>query len=109
MIMIAAACSASDSIFARNYAFRHAGQKARGMFAYPLSDHITEMNALQAYAIATRGGNGSRMDTTQWCDKHFVNKKTADEALVLKGLLYQWWAKVLTPLREEMSSTSETH
>jgi hypothetical protein len=38
-----------------------------------------------------------------------VNKKTADEAVVLKDLLHQWWAEVLTPLKEQMSSTPITH
>jgi HrpA-like RNA helicase len=34
MIVIATACSASDNMFARNYTFRHVGQKARRMFAH---------------------------------------------------------------------------
>ena len=93
-LTVAAANSSKDGIFTKPHAWRHVAQRARGMFAYPLSDHVTEMNALVAYKTA-RDPMGPRLDTNKWCEKHFINRRAAEEALTVKNLLEQWWRRTL--------------
>lgn len=94
IITVTAVCYTPDGIFSRSHSVRHAAQKAKEMFAHPLSDHLTEVNAFAAYLQTKRNGP-LRLDLGQWCDKHFVNPKAAEDADTMLRLLTGWWSNML--------------
>ncbi len=59
----------------------------REMFAYPLSDHLTDTNFFLAYMTVTSDDAGTKIDKEKWCLCHGNNPTAMEEAVVLYNLL----------------------
>jgi pre-mRNA-splicing factor ATP-dependent RNA helicase DHX15/PRP43 len=78
LITIVAIAEISRPIFLRPYKQREAADLAHSQFFCPLSDHITWLNALDAYAAAQREG---AIDAEEWCSYAFIDIEAIHEAL----------------------------
>lgn len=78
MITIVAIAEIGRPIFVRPYKEREAADRAHAEFFCPLSDHLTWLNALNAYAAAQREGS---TDMEEWCYNNFIDIEAIHEAL----------------------------
>ncbi|CVL11304.1 related to ATP dependent RNA helicase [Fusarium proliferatum] len=66
----------------------HAADVLHEQFMDPLSDHLSELNALYAYLHRKR--NMSTEELAIWCHETFLNSTSLEEALELRQKLIQW-------------------
>ncbi|KAG4267249.1 hypothetical protein FPRO04_04861 [Fusarium proliferatum] len=66
----------------------HAADVLHEQFMDPLSDHLSELNALYAYLHRKR--NMSTEELAIWCHETFLNSASLEEALELRQKLIQW-------------------
>ncbi|QGI67718.1 hypothetical protein CEK27_011689 [Fusarium fujikuroi] len=66
----------------------HAADVLHEQFMDPLSDHLSELNALYAYLHRKR--NMSTEELAIWCHETFLNAASLEEALELRQKLIQW-------------------
>ncbi|CAI6087868.1 unnamed protein product [Clonostachys chloroleuca] len=98
MIDLAAISSTQHPIFSRPPPARFAADIAHQRFACPLSDHISQLNALHAYESAMKTNN--RLPISQWCFDAFLNRRALSEVVRIRDQL-------LTSLQQELSYTKE--
>lgn len=79
MIDLAAISSTQHPIFSRPPPARFAADIAHQRFACPLSDHISQLNALHAYESAMKTNN--RLPISQWCFDAFLNRRALSEVV----------------------------
>lgn len=84
MTALAAVSSTQQSIFLRPHSHQTVADLARTQFAYPLSDHLTYLNAFHAFFTAKRGG---KVDMDQWCFDHFLSRRSLEEACEIRTQL----------------------
>ncbi|KPM43385.1 hypothetical protein AK830_g3198 [Neonectria ditissima] len=72
------------SIFLRPYAQRYVADAARVQFFSPLSDHMTQLNALHAYV---RTKLQQRMDMKQWHFDAFLSQRTLQKIVQVRAQL----------------------
>ncbi|KAF5551800.1 pre-mrna splicing factor rna helicase [Fusarium mexicanum] len=73
---------------------------AHSRFSCPVSDHITNLNALHAYARTKLQGN---MDMAQWCFDAFIDQRVMEEVLRIREQLK---AKVQILLGKPLTSAT---
>jgi HrpA-like RNA helicase len=71
---------------------------AHQRFACPLSDHISQLNALHAYESAMKTNN--RLPICQWCFDAFLNRRALSEIVRIRDQL-------LASLQQELTYTNE--
>lgn len=84
IVSIVAILSASSKIFVESSDpdKREEAVDAHRKFLHPSGDHLTRLNALQAYEDITREANKSgRRD---WCKRNYVNERTCAEVLSIR-------------------------
>ncbi|KAK7422562.1 hypothetical protein QQX98_001585 [Neonectria punicea] len=84
MISLAAIACNQHSVFLRPYAQRYVADDARVRFFCPLSDHVTQLNALHGYV---RTKLQQKMDMKQWCFDSFLSQHTLEEVLQVRAQL----------------------
>lgn len=90
MLDIAALCSTQASIFLRPSGYQQAADLLRTQFAHPLSDHLTHLNALNAYR-RTRDILKERFSCSQdmleeWCMEHALNIRALEEVCTVRDI-----------------------
>uniref|UniRef100_A0A8H7N6K9 RNA helicase n=1 Tax=Bionectria ochroleuca TaxID=29856 RepID=A0A8H7N6K9_BIOOC len=98
MIDLAAISSTQHPIFSRPPSAQFAANIAHQRFACPLSDHISQLNALHAYESAMKTNN--RLPISQWCFDAFLNRRALSEVVRIRDQL-------LASLQQELSYTKE--
>ncbi|CAH0058527.1 unnamed protein product [Clonostachys solani] len=98
MIDLAAISSTQHPIFLRPPPARFAADIAHQRFACPLSDHISQLNALHAYESAIKTEN--RLPINQWCFDAFLNRRALSEAVRIRDQL-------VVSLQNELAITKE--
>ncbi|KAI1174463.1 P-loop containing nucleoside triphosphate hydrolase protein [Nemania sp. FL0916] len=85
IVGIAALRSSMHPIFMVPLSYQKVAHKMMTVFAYPLSDHITELNALYAYL---RAGEvlEEEEDLNEWCHRHFLDRRVLDEVVSVRDL-----------------------
>jgi HrpA-like RNA helicase len=63
-------------------AAREEASEARKKFRHPSGDHLTRLNALNAYIEAATAG--SKNERKRWCKDNFVNERTCVEAINIR-------------------------
>lgn len=84
LLTIVAVAEINRPIFLRPAKKREAADLAHSQFFCPLSDHITWLNALDAYAAAQREG---AIDMEEWCSDAFLDIEAIHEALRVRHSL----------------------
>lgn len=69
-----------------------ASDTAWSHFAHPLSDHITQLNALHAFM---RTKAEETIDLERWCFDHFNSKSAMDEVCQLRDRIKNIWTRDL--------------
>lgn len=87
IISIAALRSSMHSIWLAPATHLAAAHAAMGFFADPSSDHLTELNALYAYAIA-EDTIEDRADLNEWCRVRFLNRRSLDDVLLVSDMCF---------------------
>ncbi|KAI8721795.1 hypothetical protein NCS52_00322000 [Fusarium sp. LHS14.1] len=72
------------SIFLRPHAFAAVADEAHRQFDCPMSDHITQLNALHAFVEAKKDG-----DADDWCRHFFLNRRVLEDAVRLRAQLIE--------------------
>lgn len=89
IIKIAVVCSISKDIFLRASGFHHVDDTARSAFKHPLSDHLTILNAFNAYLIVRhkfKDAEGyGHYAIKRWCYEHALNARALQEANQLRS------------------------
>lgn len=81
IISIAALNSTQNSIFARPHDVRYVADLAHTQFACPVSDHISQLNALHAYVRVSSQG---KVDMDMWCFETFLDRRTLEEVIQIR-------------------------
>ncbi|ETS76248.1 hypothetical protein PFICI_11635 [Pestalotiopsis fici W106-1] len=85
MCAIVAASSQQNPIWVRPTEFADAADlHGPALFAHPLSDHITSLNAVQAYAKAFME---KKVDLNEWCLENFLSRAALDSVCTLRNRL----------------------
>ena len=92
MVSIAALASTQNSIFARPHAVRYACDEIHHLFACPVSDHITNLNALHAYYHTAID---QKVDIEEWCHEMCLNLRVLEEVMRIRKQLIPAAARVL--------------
>ncbi|KAJ3467606.1 hypothetical protein MRS44_005170 [Fusarium solani] len=72
------------SIFLRPHAFAAVADEAHRQFDCPMSDHITQLNALHTFVEAEKDG-----DADNWCRHFFLNRRVLEDAVRLRAQLIE--------------------
>jgi hypothetical protein len=88
----AALSTLQHSIFERKQPHHHAFDQAKMGFTHPLSDHLTELNALRAFEGVKRE---NRQDLDDWCYRMFLSRRSLEAALVAQQEIESFMAKSL--------------
>lgn len=86
MVALAALSSTQHSIFARPHQQRFDADLVHRRWFNPLSDHISQLNALHAYVNLIRRGMAQAY-IDRWCLKHFLSRSVLDEVLRIRKQL----------------------
>lgn len=82
MVDIAVLCSSQKSIFLRPAGDEMAADRARAMFEYGGSDHITLLNAFRQFEKAyDKSESDVNFSLSDWCKKHYLDLDVLAEAL----------------------------
>ncbi|SPJ82284.1 probable ATP-binding protein PRP16 [Fusarium torulosum] len=97
MLTIAAIQSNQHPIFLRPRASKLAADLAHQRFACPVSDHITQLNAVHAYLQTESQAiqlSGSRVDITmrEWCSDAFLSMSAIEEVKLIRMQLRKSFA-----------------
>jgi HrpA-like RNA helicase len=92
MLDIISILSASSKLFYDASELRDRAEEGRRIFYHPSGDHLTILNAVQAYRDVAKGSaKGGRK---KWCQKHFLNERTLVEASKIRDQLQQTCSKL---------------
>jgi len=91
-IVTVVACMAVPQIFMRPKESAKEADAAKAQFADPESDHITLLNAYNAYAAEPEGGR------KQWCWENFINDRSLQSANNVRRQLTRIMNKLELPL-----------
>jgi pre-mRNA-splicing factor ATP-dependent RNA helicase DHX15/PRP43 len=90
IVDIAVLCSSQTSIFLRPSGYQQVGDLLRTKFSHPLSDHISLLNAFNAYILARderKEPNNSEESLVDWCMENALNMGALEEALLTRTRL----------------------
>ncbi|KAK8879479.1 P-loop containing nucleoside triphosphate hydrolase protein [Apiospora arundinis] len=96
MLTIVAIENTDGSIFCRPRAIQWVADEVVHGFAYPQSDHITNLNAVHAYLTVI-----GKPEAAQWCSIHFLNKEKLDYVLRIRGQLRNKFKQVRGEFKTE--------
>ncbi|KAI1390492.1 uncharacterized protein F4822DRAFT_152194 [Hypoxylon trugodes] len=92
--------SVQQSIFVRPRSVRHVADLARAQFGHPSSDHLTYLNALNAYMRMKKeetkkeeATKGAGLDPKKWCMDHFLSYGILEEVLRIREQLARMLGK----------------
>jgi hypothetical protein len=88
----AALSTLQNDIFDRPITHHHAFELVKKGFTHPLSDHLTDLNAVRGYQLATEE---RKEDMGSWCLTMFLNRKSLDIVLETQRQVEAYMAKAL--------------
>lgn len=103
MLDIAALCSTQTSIFLRPSGYQQAADLLRTQFAHPLSDHLTHLNAFNAYMRAREAlrerFSDPRSMLEEWCMENFLNIRALEEVCTAREMAARFLKGKIAPSR----------
>lgn len=103
MLAVAAVSSTRDGIYTGGES-QDTLQEMREMFAYPLSDHMTDSDFFMAYLTATSDKAETQISPEDWCLYYGINPTAMEEAEVLYNLLQNYYLGKFKGTNETISS-----
>jgi pre-mRNA-splicing factor ATP-dependent RNA helicase DHX15/PRP43 len=97
MVDLAAICSTQHEIFMRPFEHQHAADLARQQFSNAFSDHITHLNAFNAFCKTRDEG---KVNLDEWCENCFVNRRGLEDAWNIREDLHNYMrqTRVVRPI-----------
>ncbi|PNP53779.1 hypothetical protein THARTR1_05903 [Trichoderma harzianum] len=107
MLDIAVLCSSQTSIFLRPPGYHQVADFLRTQFAHPLSDHLTHLNAFNAY-LKARGALQERFSNPQsvleeWCMEHALNMQALEEVCTAREIARRFLKDKIAPTRASVT------